>query len=169
MEHPEVTATLMRAEFFAGLDPRIVDHVAGIIDERSIPPGQHIFFEGDIATEFYVVASGSVRVYIPSRGEEVDAALVREGQMFGEGGMLDGGPRLASALAIGPTTLLAFPRAPWFALMGTEPALALRVSSAFGAALRRYVGHMLESLFLDIEVPDAPPPPGEEWPSLPDG
>ena len=154
----------MRAELFDGLDPRVVDHVAGIADWRSIPPGQHIFFEGDIATEFYVVSSGSVRVYIPSSGEELSAAIVREGQMFGEGGMLDGGPRLASALALEPTTLLAVPRAPWFALMESEPALAFRVFSAFGAALRRYVGHMLESLFLDVEVLESPPLPGEDWP-----
>ncbi len=164
MEHPEIASTLMRAELFEGLDPRVVDHVAGIADERSIPPGQHIFFEGDIATEFYVVSSGSVRVYIPSRGEELNAAIVREGQMFGEGGLLDGGPRVASALALEPTALLAVPRAPWLALMASEPALALRVFSAFGAALRRYVGHMLESLFLDVEVPEGPPLPGEEWP-----
>ena len=71
--------------------------------------------------------------------------------------MLDGGPREASALALEPTTLLVVPRAPWFALIESEPALALRVFSAFGAALRRYVGHVLESLFLDVEVPEAPP------------
>ena len=164
MEHPEIAATLMCAELFEGLDPRVIDHVAGIADRRSIPPGQHVFFEGDIATEFYVVESGCVRVYIPSRGDELDAATVRDGQMFGEGGLLDGGPRLASALALEPTTLLAVRREPWLAVMRSEPALALRVFSAFGAALRRYVGHMVESLFLDVEVPDAPPPPGEQWP-----
>jgi CRP-like cAMP-binding protein len=163
VEHPEIAATLMRAELFDGLDPGVVDHVAAIAERRSIPPGQHVFFEGDIATEFYVVSTGSVRIYIPSRGEELHAAIVRDGQMFGEGGLLDGGPRVASALALEPTTLLVVPRAPWLALIESEPALALRVFSAFGAALRKYVGHMLESLFLDVDVPDAPPRPGEEW------
>ncbi|HEY6567686.1 MAG TPA: cyclic nucleotide-binding domain-containing protein [Actinomycetota bacterium] len=165
MEHPETAATLMRAELFEGLDPRVVDQVAGIAERRSIPAGQHVFFEGDIATEFYVVASGSVRVYIPSRGEELNAAIVRDGQMFGEGGLLDGGPRVASALALEPTTLLAVRREPWLALTRSEPTLALRVFSAFGAALRSYVGHMVDSLFLDVEIPDAPPPSGEEWPA----
>ena len=164
MEHPEIVATLMRAELFHGLDPRVVDHVAGIIDERSIPPGQHVFFEGDIATEFYLVSSGSVRVYIPSRSEELNAAIVRGGQMFGEGGMLDGGPRVASALALEPTTLLAIPRAPWFALIETDPTLALRVFTVFGAAIRRYLAHMLEFLFLEIDVPEAPPSSDEDPP-----
>ena len=164
MKQPEIAATLMGAEVFEGLDPRVVRQVAGIAYWRSIPPGQHVFFEGDIATEFYVVSSGSVRVYIPSHGDELNAAIVREGQMFGEGGMLDGGPRVASALALDPTTLLVVPRAPWFALIESEPALALRVFSAFGSALRRYVGHVLESLFLDVEVPEAPPLQSEEWP-----
>ena len=151
MKQPEIAATLMGAEVFEGLDPRVVSHVAGIAYWRSIPPGQHVFF-------------GSVRVYLPSRGDELNTAIVREGQMFGEGGMLDGGPRVASALALVPTTLLVVPRAPWFALIEREPALALRVFSAFGAALRRYVGHVLESLFLDVEVPEAPPLQSEEWP-----
>ena len=161
MEHPEIAATLMRAELFDGLDPGVVDHVAAIAERRSIPPGQHVFFEGDIATEFYVVSVAPARE-TPGR-EELNAAIVRDGKMFGEGGLLDGGPRVASALALEPTTLLVVPRAPWLALIEREPALALRVFSAFGAALRKYVGHMLESLFLDVEVPDAPPRPGEEW------
>jgi CRP/FNR family transcriptional regulator, cyclic AMP receptor protein len=164
VEHPEIVATLMRAELFRGLDPRAVGHVAGIADERSIPPGQHVFFEGDIATEFYLVSSGSVRIYIPSRGEELNAAIVRAGQMFGEGGMLDGGPRVASAMALEPTTLLAIPRGPWFALIQTDPTLTLQVFTVFGAAIRRYLAHMLDFLFLDVEVPEAPPSPGEDPP-----
>ena len=157
MEHPEVVAALMGTELFRGLDPRVVGNVAAIIDERTIPPGQHVFFEGDIATEFYLASSGSVRVYIPSHGEELDAAIVRGGQMFGEGGMLDGGPRLASAMALEPTTLLAVPREPWFALIETDPTLALRVFTAFGAAIRRYLAHMLEFLFLEVDVPESLP------------
>ena len=74
--------------------------------------------------------------------------------------MFDGGPRLASALAIEPTVLLAVPRAAWFALLADEDDLVRRTFTALGGSLRRYVEYALDLLFLDVDVPETPPGDG---------
>jgi CRP-like cAMP-binding protein len=140
------------------MDLRDLDRVAGIVEERKISPGQHVYFEGDIATEFYVVASGRVRVYIPSPGGEIDTAIVQSGRMFGEVAMLDGGPRLASALALQPTTLLVIPRDPWMALIELDVVLPRRVFTALGIAARAHVSHAIETFFISADIPDYLPP-----------
>jgi CRP/FNR family transcriptional regulator/CRP/FNR family cyclic AMP-dependent transcriptional regulator len=102
------------------------------------------------------VAAGRVRIFIPTADDQIDAAIVRPGEMFGEGAILDGGPRLASATTLEPTTLLVIRREPWLALIDRDDVLARRVLVAVGASFRRYVRHTVEHLFLDVDIPDYP-------------
>jgi CRP-like cAMP-binding protein len=93
-------------------------------------------------------------VYVPGPGDELGMGIVTDGRMFGEGGLIDGGPRVASAVALDPSTALAIPRDAWLRLLVQVPDLAQRVLLALGASVRRY---MSEVLFLDVEVPEFPP------------
>jgi CRP-like cAMP-binding protein len=154
VDQEQIVAALQRNELFRGLHPSVIGVVAGIVEERFSPPGQHFFFQGDLATEFFVCCSGRVRVYVPGPGDELDMGIVTDGRMFGEGGLIDGGPRVASAVALDPSTALAIPRDAWLRLLVQVPDLAQRVLLALGASVRRY---MSEVLFLDVEVPEFPP------------
>jgi len=160
MEREDIVADLSRTQLFKGLDLSDLIAVAEIVDERSSPPGQHIFFQGDIATEFYVVSTGRVRVYVPGARGELEMGIVSDGQMFGEGGMLDGGTRVASAVSLEPTTLLAIPRGEWLYLMEEFPNVGRRVLVALGASFRRYTDDAMDLLFLDVEIPEYPPDEG---------
>ena len=156
MEHQEILRVLSSTALFHGIPERELDRVAGIVEERSCLPGHHVFLQGDLATEFYVVASGRVRVFVPTPGDQIDAAIVRPGDMFGEAAMLDGGPRLASAVAVEPTTLVVIPRDAWMALIELDVVLPRRVFAALGASARRYVQHTVDFLFLGVDIPDDP-------------
>jgi CRP/FNR family transcriptional regulator len=160
MEPSEVVVSLARTELFRGVDAKLVDRVGFLAETRQAPAGQHLFFEGDLATEFFVLVQGRVRIYIPSHGDEVDVALATPGDLFGEGAIFDGGPRLVSALALEPTTVLTIARTAWLAQLDADPELARRVLTVLGSSLRRYVGHALDCLFLQIDVPDEPPASG---------
>jgi CRP/FNR family transcriptional regulator len=154
VDQEQIVAALQRNELFRGLHPSVIAAVAGIAEDRFSPPGQHFFFQGDLATEFFVCRSGRIRVYVPGPGDELDMGIVTDGRMFGEGGLIDGGPRVASAVALDPSTALAIPRDAWLRLLVQVPDLAQRVLLALGASVRRY---MSEVLFLDVEVPEFPP------------
>jgi len=164
MDLATTAAVLSATPLFRDVHPSVLSHVAAVADERSIPPGQHVFFEGDLATEFYVVAHGAIRVFVPAQDEELDLGLVRAGRMFGEGGLLDGGPRLASALAVEPTVLLAIPRDAWLELLDHGD-LSRRTLAAIGGSLRHYAHHAVDLLFVDMEIPDVPPGEGVPGPS----
>jgi len=157
VDRDQVVAVLRETHLFRSADPSDLEPLAEIVEEVSSPPGQHIFFQGDIATEFFVVVQGKVRVYIPGHGDELDLCLVSDGQMFGEGGLLDGGPRVASAVTLEPTTILRFPRDQWLLVMDEIPEFSRRMLLAIGASIRQYTSHAIDFLFLNVEIPSFPP------------
>lgn len=163
MDRAAIVAALSQVELFRGVDDGILGYVADISSEWSIPPGQHVYFVGDLATEFYVVVSGRVRAFIPGHGpghgEELTVTIVEPGQLLGEMALLDGGPRATTAIAIEPTVLLEVDRGRWLTLVAEHVALAHRVLVAVGASLRKYAGDMVDFQFIDLEIPDVPPPP----------
>ena len=54
--------------------------------------------------------------------------------------------------------MLTVSRDAWLAELGAEPLLAHRILEVLGTSLRHYVGHAVDYLFLEIDVPDEPPP-----------
>ena len=58
-----------------------------------------IFAAGDVPEAVYLIASGSVLVlHSGARGPSVTLGRIRRGEMVGEMGLVDGGPRSASAV-----------------------------------------------------------------------
>ena len=158
MDRPAILTALSRVELFRGLGHPTLDHIADISSEWSVPEGQHVYFAGDLATEFYVVVSGRVRAFIPGVGEEMTITIVEPEQLFGEMALLDGGPRATTAIALELTLLLEVDRHRWLALLREDATLTYRVFAALGASFRRYARDMVDFQFLDLDIPDVPPP-----------
>ena len=78
--------------------------------------------------------------------------------------MFDGGPRVASAIALEPSTILRIPRDQWLLVVDEIPEFTRRMLLAIGASVRQYTSHAIDFLFLDVEIPSFPPaedaPPG---------
>ena len=160
MDRAAIVAALSQVELFRGLDNPTLDHVADISSEWSIQAGQHVYIAGDMATEFYVVVSGRVRAFIPGPNDELTITIIEPGQLFGEMALLDGGPRATTAMALEPTMLLEVDRHRWLGLVRKDAMLTYRVFAALGASFRRYARDMVDLQFLDLEIPDVPPPAG---------
>jgi CRP/FNR family cyclic AMP-dependent transcriptional regulator len=158
MDDEAVVATLSRVGPFRDLSSQALQRIAGIAGERDVPAGQHVYFAGDLATEFYVIVSGCVQAFIPATGGEVHIGLIQPGQIFGEMAMLDGGPRIATAIALDHTELLEIKRDPWLGLIRQGAVSSEVIFIALGHSLRTYAQHAIDFLFLDIDLPDAPPP-----------
>ena len=158
MEKWAIVTALSRVELFRGLDDGIVEHVADITREWSIPQGQHVYFAGDLATQFFVVVSGRVRAFLPSPGEDLTVTILEPGHLFGEMALLDGGPRATTAVTLEPTLLLEVDREDWLDLAADDVALSRRVFEALGASTRRYAHDLVDLQFVDLEIPRLPPP-----------
>jgi CRP-like cAMP-binding protein len=144
-------ATLGKTELLGGLSHDDLARVASIVEEVAFPASTPIFARGDLARSFYVVAEGSVRIFVEDARGEITLGVVGPFQTFGEMALFDAGPRAASAETVDPTVLLGIPRAGWLELLEREPALVRHVLHQLGMSFRRYAHQGVECLFLDLE------------------
>ena len=124
--------------------------------------GETVFAAGDPADGFYVLASGIARVFVVGDdGQEVSLNLLRDGDSFGEGGLLENSARTATVRAASDLECAAARRLDLPALVGCTPpwptpshyrrervALAdfLRVHSAFSLPPAGAIVSMLQAL-----------------------
>jgi len=85
-----------------------------------------VFHEGDPGDRFYLVGSGRVRILHGG----LQVAELSAGAYFGEGALLSGKPRAATAEAVGPSTLYSLNRAGFDSIIQAYPALAATVREA---------------------------------------
>ncbi len=100
-------AALRRAELLSGLGADDLLQLAAVAEERSFPPGEYLFYEGEEGDYMYVILDGRVRA--ERGGAEVFVA--GPGETIGTFSILDREPRSASARAIEPARTLALHRA----------------------------------------------------------
>ncbi|MGD0399383.1 MAG: cyclic nucleotide-binding domain-containing protein [Syntrophobacteraceae bacterium] len=87
-----------------------------------------IFEEGSFGFEMYVVRSGGVRIYRASAQGEIEVAIVKQGEFFGEMALVDNAPRSASACALeDDTRLIALDKDKFLFLISQQPTFALVV------------------------------------------
>jgi EAL domain-containing protein (putative c-di-GMP-specific phosphodiesterase class I) len=72
--------------------------------------GTVLYAQGAPATAAYLVAQGRVQLFVTCKGEPRVLAERRQGDIVGEAAIVDGGPRLSSAVAVEDCELLAVTR-----------------------------------------------------------
>ena len=81
---------------------------------------QVIFREGDPGEAAYLVESGSVGIFKTVEGEEIQLATMKEGELFGEMAIIDGSRRMAHAVALEDSVIIALPRAGLEAMLAKQ-------------------------------------------------
>lgn len=97
----------------------------------SYPPGDVLFFEGELGDELFLVVSGEVVILNNTEvAEPVELTRVRPGDFFGEMALLSPSPRSASAIALSFTNALSMPRRQYLdRLESGDPAAAALLHS----------------------------------------
>jgi CRP-like cAMP-binding protein/Fe-S-cluster-containing hydrogenase component 2 len=85
---------------FGGLPPAFIEHLKQSVELQRFAPGQAICRQGDPADSFYLVRIGFVKVFEQFPGGEVVLAYLSRGDYFGEIGLLGGGVRTATCIAL---------------------------------------------------------------------
>jgi CRP/FNR family transcriptional regulator len=141
-----------RTLLFQGLSDSQLERVAEISREKHFARGESIFFEGDEATGFYMVAEGKVKIFKMSQdGREQILHIFGPGEPFGEVPVFHGQPFPANAVTMAQLSLLYFPRREFVDLVANTPSLALSMLAMLSLRLRRFTSQ-IESLSLK-EVP----------------
>lgn len=143
--------SLRRCALFAHVADDGLRTIAGQMRRRRFRRNEVIFHQGDIGDSLQVVASGGVKIVLPStEGDEAIIASLHPGDFFGELALLDSSPRSTTATALEPTETLALPREQFLHLLNDDPHLVNALLHALAEELRRLTGHVEELHFLDL-------------------
>lgn len=142
---------LSSVSIFQKLNQSELEQLAKIVVQEKFPTDKVIFFEGDRSNVLYVIRSGSVRVYQTSLdGKEKTVNTLGPGNFFGEMGLLDGAPRLASVAANEETVLLGISQKEFRALCNKTPEVLWKVLEALTDRIRKMDEEILDMSFRDV-------------------
>ena len=149
MGHEEILA---RTDFFKDADPSALAHVASHGRERHLIRGDVLFREGDPPDALFLVLRGRLAIAIanPIDRRESVVALMEAGDLFGEMGMLDDGPRSAMARALESTALFQIPYEPILSMFDEHPRLLWNVTRLLAQRIRNTDEALADSVFLDV-------------------
>lgn len=115
--------TLQRAMLFKYLNYQELVRVTNMTETRRFVAEEHIFSDGDVGDELFVVLTGKVRVH---QGGTMLVEL-GPGEHFGEMALVDRQPRSASVTAVEDTHLLVMKRRDFLGLVKHERDIAVKL------------------------------------------
>ena len=111
-----------------------------------------IFSQGDSATDVFYIQQGSVKLSVLSRtGKEAVVAILGPGDFFGEGCLAGQPRRMATASALGVSTVLVVEKPQMLEMLHTQPTLAARFLSHMLTRNIRIEEDLVDQLFNSSE------------------
>lgn len=127
--------------FFAQFSRAELSEVAGLMIERTYPPGAIIFLEGESNPGLFFVLSGRVKIYKMSpQGKEQTLCLMQPRTCFGACPLFDGETNPATAQAVDEVRLCFLGRAEALTLAERRPEAAQALLRVFAGRLRHLAG-----------------------------
>jgi Fe-S-cluster-containing dehydrogenase component len=118
------SADLLRTlAFTRDLEPRDLDALLDAIVVRRVERGHAIYRQGDPAAELFLIADGMVQIQVEDGDRLHVRAYLGRGDFFGDVEISENRPRAASAIASGPSLLLAVPARVFRDLAARRPEL----------------------------------------------
>lgn len=118
---------------------------------RTLQRNELLFVLGDRAGSIFVVASGTLRVFTSSaNGSEPTLALLHDGEVVGELGVLDDRPRSASLAAVSRSEIVEVPARAFRAAYESDAAIARRMVTLLAERLRHVTDGLADLAYLDL-------------------
>lgn len=141
---------LKKVSLFDKLSDSQLEHISRIARRRSISAGSILFQEKDPGNVFYVVLSGSIKLFTRSAGgDEKVLSVVAGGDSFGELALLDGLPRSASARTLEPSLVLEIASDDFMRLLESHFDITKGILAELSRRLRQTNEHVNDLTFLD--------------------
>lgn len=128
---------LARIPLFSDLPPEELDRLMAALEVVNLKSGDILFREGDVPEHLFIMVSGELEINMGSgTGNELVLNVLREGEYFGEMGLImPGGRRTAGARARGDVVLLSMSRHRFGELLQVHPLLANAMVSVLSQRL----------------------------------
>lgn len=140
-------ATLKASALFKGFTDTGLAILAGIGVDRAFPKGTALFTENGAGESMFVLVSGSVRITARNpAGQEVALGELGPGDSLGEIALLQAGPRMCSAHALGEVAAVEFRNADFQKLMASKPQACIKLLMAIVSQFGRKLADNREAL-----------------------
>lgn len=140
---------LKKVPLFGKLSEEQLQLIAGICVRKSYTANTVLFRENDPGATFYIVYSGSVKIYTSHGGDEKILTVFKSGECFGELSLIDGKPRSASAQTLEDSQLVSVGAAAFHELLRSHFELSLWIMRELCERLRETNQHVHDLTFLD--------------------
>lgn len=144
--------TLRKCSVFANLEPRELERIGFVMQERNYGRDQIIFGEEEAGLYMYVIKRGLVKVWkMTEDGREQILALHGPGQSFGELALIDGKSTPASVTAINSTTIYSMSKTDFVSSIVTHRSIFMKIVESLCEQLRASWGRLHALTMLDTE------------------
>jgi CRP/FNR family transcriptional regulator, dissimilatory nitrate respiration regulator len=132
---------IRHSPLFRELDDASWQRVSALIRLVEKKRGETIFSEGEPAHGFYMVESGTVKVFkLSPEGREQIIRIFSPGEHFGEAAVFSGGTFPASGASLTDCVLAYFPAGDFYSLVRENPDIGLNMLGA----MSRYLHHLVK-------------------------
>ena len=147
----ELIELLKNSMLFSGLADVDLAQLAAITVRRAFKKGETLFSEGEEATGFYLLVSGSIKLCRMSHdGREKVLHFVQPRETFAEAAFFGDGRYPAEARAIESGEVIYLPKEGFLELMTRNPNFTLNLVVSLSLQLRRFARQIEELSFADV-------------------
>jgi len=150
--NPENLKTLQALPLFAEFTEAELEGALDLIEDCQFPPHKIVVKQDESGDCMYVLVEGSARVVHRRDGKEIELAVLKSGDFFGELALVDSGPRSADVETLTDSRMLRIEHGALRAIAGVYPNAAFKLLLAVGRALvqrmrrgnQKYIDSLLE-------------------------
>ena len=128
--------------------------------KRTYAVGEVIVREGDVDGEMYIIQKGRVSVRKRVGDDELELAILRKGEIFGEMALLEGEPRTSTVYALEPTSVLVIKSGGFLMRIRRDPTFAFELMQQLSGRVRHLndqLAHVTATAeAMGIHIPIAP-------------
>jgi len=118
---------LQKTGIFSALTADQMSTVLSVLFYCEVEAGQTLVYEGELGSELFVIAEGSVSISVKSGEETIVLGRLRSGDFFGEMSLLEQTARSASCTALENTVCFMLKAADFSRLIANEPVIAVAI------------------------------------------
>lgn len=145
--------TLKKSYFFGSLKDSQLQKIAEVSGFKRYKKGGFVFYEGDKADNFYLLAEGVIRIYkLSPKGKEQTLTYISEGEPFGEAAVFMNKSFPANAESETDCAVIAIKRNDFLNIIKNNPDISLKLLGLLSERLKTF-SNLVESLSLK-EIPE---------------
>lgn len=142
---------LANGALFSTLDRSELDIFARFASVHTTGADTVICAEGSESDTMYTIVSGRVQVSLsPGDGKKIIVGVLRQGDMFGEVSLLDGGKRTATVETLERCELLSIRREDLLGFLQQNPIVAIKLLAVLAARLRGTTELIADTLMTNL-------------------